>query len=174
MINDHLLSVATQRPSVNHNQRPKGDISLLVIHNISLPPGEFDNDYIEQFFTNQLDFNARPYFQTIQDMKVSAHLLIKRSGALVQFVPFDKRAWHAGASNFNGRANCNDFSIGIELEGTDDIAYTDAQYEHLNAVIKTLKSHYPINNIVGHNNVAPGRKTDPGVSFDWSKINEHQ
>ncbi len=107
-------------------------------------------------------------------MEVSAHLLIKRDGLIIQFVPFDKHAWHAGESNFNGRANCNDFSIGIELEGTDDIAYTDAQYEHLNAVIKTLKSHYPINNIVGHNDIAPGRKTDPGASFDWSKINEHQ
>lgn len=174
MIANHILAIAKQSKSDNCNDRPNGEISLLVIHNISLPPGEFDNDYIEQFFTNQLDFDAHPYFKTIQDMEVSAHLLIKRDGSIIQFVPFDKRAWHAGESNFNGRANCNDFSIGIELEGTDDIAYTDAQYEHLNAVIKTLKSHYPINNIVGHNDIAPGRKTDPGVSFDWSKINEHQ
>ncbi len=173
MITENLLDVAKQYPSSNYNERPKCEISLLVIHNISLPPSEFNNDYIEQFFTNTLDFNAHPYFQTLRTLQVSTHLLIKREGPIVQFVPFNKRAWHAGESIFKGRQNCNDFSIGIELEGTDDIAYTDRQYQVLNTTIKALKSHYPITDIVGHNDIAPGRKTDPGVAFDWSKINEN-
>ncbi|SFV87031.1 N-acetylmuramoyl-L-alanine amidase AmpD [hydrothermal vent metagenome] len=159
-----------QIPSPNYNERPEGEISLLVIHNISLPPNEFGNHYIEQFFTNQLDFKAHPYFQTLKNLQVSAHLLIKRDGSVIQFVAFDKRAWHAGQSNFNGREDCNDFSIGIELEGADDIAYTDKQYKALNENIKTLKSQYPITTVVGHNDIAPGRKTDPGDAFDWSKI----
>ncbi len=127
MINNHLLSSAKQSPSANQNNRPTDIISLVVIHNISLPPNEFDNDYIEQFFTDQLDFDAHPYFKNIKDMQVSAHLLIKRDGLVIQFVPFDKRAWHAGDSSFNGQDNCNDFSIGIELEGTDNIAYESVQ-----------------------------------------------
>ncbi|MDC9715604.1 MAG: 1,6-anhydro-N-acetylmuramyl-L-alanine amidase AmpD, partial [Gammaproteobacteria bacterium] len=140
---------------------------------ISLPPKQFDNNYIEQFFTNQLDFEAHPYFKTLKNMQVSAHLLIKRDGSIIQFVPFEKRAWHAGQSNFKGRTDCNDFSIGIELEGADDMIYTDKQYQALSDSIKTLKSHYPITDIVGHSNIAPGRKTDPGAAFDWSKIDEH-
>ena len=173
MINNHLLSSAKQSPSANHNERPDGEILLLVIHNISLPPNKFNNNYIEQFFNNQLDFSAHPYFKTLIGVEVSAHLLIKRDGSIIQFVPFDKRAWHAGLSNFNGRDDCNDFSIGIELEGTDNIAYTNKQYQALNTTIKALKSNYPIQNIVGHSDIAAGRKTDPGKSFDWSKINEH-
>ncbi|HAO86958.1 MAG TPA: 1,6-anhydro-N-acetylmuramyl-L-alanine amidase AmpD, partial [Gammaproteobacteria bacterium] len=111
------------------------EISLIVIHSISLPPGEFSNPYIEQFFTNQLDFNAHPYFKTIKDLQVSAHLLIKRDGSIIQFVPFDKRAWHAGKSNFNGQDNCNDFSIGIELEGTDNLNYEAVQYQSLKTTL---------------------------------------
>ncbi len=113
MISNHLLASATQSPSINHNDRPNDEISLVVIHNISLPPGEFNNHYIEQFFTNQLDFGAHPYFKTIQDLQVSAHLLIKRDGLIIQFVPFNKRAWHAGKSSFNGRNNCNDFLLAL-------------------------------------------------------------
>jgi AmpD protein len=174
MITHHLLDIAQQIPSANFNQRPENiAISLVVIHNISLPPNEFNHPYIEDFFTNQLDFNAHPYFKTLQNMQVSAHLLIKRSGIIVQFVAFDQRAWHAGVSNFNGRDNCNDFSIGIELEGSDDIAYETAQYRALNTILTALKSHYPIRDITGHSDIAPTRKTDPGPSFEWSKINGH-
>ena len=172
MIKNHCLVDVKQVPSPNINQRPDGGISLIVIHNISLPPNEFDNDYIEQFFTNQLDFTAQPYFQTLVGTEVSAHLLIKRNGKIIQFVPFDKRAWHAGQSNFAGRENCNDFSIGIELEGSDNLAYEAVQYQVLKTTAEKLKSHYPITDIVGHSDIAPGRKTDPGDAFDWSKIND--
>ena len=172
MINNHLLSSAKQSPSANQNNRPTDIISLVVIHNISLPPNDFDNDYIEQFFTNQLDFDAHPYFKTIKDMQVSAHLLIKRDGLVIQFVPFDKRAWHAGDSSFNGQDNCNDFSIGIELEGTDNIAYESVQYQSLNTILKSLKSVYPIQAVVGHSDIAPGRKTDPGDAFKWDEIED--
>lgn len=169
----NFLESAKYVASPNYDERPDGEISLLVIHNISLPPNEFNNDYIKDFFTNQLDCNEHPYFQTLVSVKVSAHLLIKRDGSIIQFVPFDKRAWHAGQSNFKGRENCNDFSIGIELEGSGDIEYTDKQYKALNDSIKALKLHHPITNIVGHSDVAPGRKTDPGAAFDWGRINEH-
>lgn len=172
MIKSHLLSTAVQCPSANYNQRPDAQISLVVIHNISLPPKVFDNDYIEQFFTNQLDFDAHPYFQTLQNMQVSAHLLIKRDGGVIQFVPFNKRAWHAGASIFNGREDCNDFSIGIELQGSDDVAYEKNQYKSLIRVIKALKSNYPITDIIGHSDIAPGRKTDPGDAFEWEQLYE--
>jgi len=172
MISNHRLESATQSPSINYNDRPNGEISLIVIHNISLPPGEFNNHYIEQFFTNQLDFNAHPYFKTIQDLQVSAHLLIKRDGSFIQFVPFDKRAWHAGKSSFNGQDNCNDYSIGIELEGTDNLNYEAVQYQSLNTILKQLKDHYPVQNIVGHSDIAPGRKTDPGEVFNWDEIKD--
>lgn len=172
MINAHRLSFAQQYPSPNYNARPDAKISLVVIHNISLPPAVFDNHYIEQFFNNQLDFNAHPYFQTLKNSQVSAHLLIKRDGSILQFVPFDKRAWHAGESNFNGRENCNDFSIGIELQGSDDVAYEKSQYKALIRVIKTLKSSYPITDIIGHSAIAPGRKTDPGGAFEWEQLYE--
>ncbi len=174
MIHNHLLSAAKQVPSDNQNERPTDVISLVVIHNISLPPNIFNNDYIEQFFTNQLDFDIHPYFQTIRNQQVSAHLLIKRDGKILQFVPFNKRAWHAGESNFLGCDNCNDFSIGIELEGADNIIYEKIQYQVLNNTISLLKKHYPITAVVGHNEIAPGRKTDPGDAFDWSKIDEHK
>ena len=172
MISNHRLTSATQSPSINYNDRPNGEISLVVIHNISLPPGEFNNPYIEQFFTNQLDFNAHPYFKTIQDLQVSAHLLIKRDGSIIQFVPFDKRAWHAGKSNFNGQDNCNDFSIGIELEGTDNLNYEAVQYQSLKTTLKQLKNYYSVQNIVGHSDIAPGRKTDPGEAFNWGEIKD--
>lgn len=172
MIDNHYLNFARKCPSKNHNARPTKEISLIVIHNISLPPKSFDNNYIEQFFTNQLDFNLHPYFQTLKKLQVSAHLLIKRDGTVVQFVPFNKRAWHAGKSNFNGRENCNDFSIGIELQGSDNIAYEKNQYKTLIRSIKALKSTYPITNIVGHNDIAPERKTDPGEAFEWQQLYE--
>ena len=172
MISNHRLTSATQSPSINYNDRPNGEISLVVIHNISLPPGEFNNPYIEQFFTNQLDFDAHPYFKTIQNLQVSAHLLIKRDGSIIQFIPFDKRAWHAGESSFNGQDNCNDFSIGIELEGTDNLNYEAVQYQSLKTTLKQLKNYYSVQNIVGHSDIAPGRKTDPGEAFNWGEIKD--
>ena len=172
MINQHQLSLAQQIHSINYNERPNNEISLIVIHNISLPPGQFNNGNIERFFTNRLDPKTHPYFETIKDLKVSAHLLIKRDGAIVQFVPFDKRAWHAGESRFNGRENCNDFSIGIELEGSDNLAYETVQYQALQTTLKQLKAHYPIKHIVGHSDIAPGRKTDPGKAFNWRLIED--
>ncbi|MBT3195856.1 MAG: 1,6-anhydro-N-acetylmuramyl-L-alanine amidase AmpD [Candidatus Ruthia sp.] len=172
MINNHLLSLAKQSPSDNKNERPDNEISLVVIHNISLPPGEFNNDYIEQFFTNQLDFNKHAYFQNIKEMQVSAHLLIKRDGSSIQFVPFDQRAWHAGESSFKDQNNCNDYSIGIELEGSDNLAYEAVQYQSLKIILNLLKAHYPIEAVVGHSDIAPGRKTDPGKAFNWDEIQD--
>ncbi len=173
-INQHWLTNITKTPSPNCNNRPDPtDISLLVIHCISLPPGEFDNTYIDQLFCNSLNPDDHPYFKEIHQLTVSAHLLIKRNGSCVQYVPFDKRAWHAGESNYDGQNNCNDFSIGIELEGTESVAYTEAQYERLIVVINTLLKTYPKlsrQRITGHSEIAPGRKTDPGASFDWQKI----
>jgi N-acetyl-anhydromuramoyl-L-alanine amidase len=170
------LSSARRVSSPNANARPVDiPIKLLVIHNISLPPEQFENGYIEQFFTNQLDSTAHPYFTEIADMAVSAHLLITRSGEVIQFVPFSERAWHAGQSSFLGRKDCNDFSIGIELEGADTIAYTDIQYTALAQVTTCLMVAYPeiaLDTIVGHSDIAPGRKTDPGESFDWSRFRQ--
>lgn len=151
-------------------------INLLVIHNISLPPAQqeddFANDNVEAFFTGQLDPNAHPYFKQIAELRVSAHLYIKRDGTLIQFVPLNRRAWHAGVSEFKGRTKCNEFSIGIEMQGTDDMEYTDLQYQRLIDVTKQLTNLYPnimSENIVGHEHIAPGRKTDPGPSFDWTR-----
>ena len=144
---------------------------MLVVHNISLPPRQFGGGYIEDFFCNQLDCTEHEYFDEIKDLKVSAHLLIKRGGEVVQFVPFNERAWHAGVSEFEGVANCNDFSVGVELEGADDVPYTQEQYDVLVSVTNCLRQYYPEikpNRIVGHDHIAPGRKTDPGPSFDWS------
>ncbi|MGD8526288.1 MAG: 1,6-anhydro-N-acetylmuramyl-L-alanine amidase AmpD [Thioalkalispiraceae bacterium] len=170
-----ILSPAIQLDSPNCDDRPDSDdISLLVIHGISLPPGEFGGGYIEQFFTNQLDPAQHPYFEEIRHLQVSSHLLISRDGIITQFVPFHKRAWHAGESCYKDRQRCNDYSIGIELEGTDDQPYTDAQYQALNSVIAVLQASYPrltTNNIVGHCHIAPRRKTDPGPAFEWSRIN---
>ncbi|HYP67335.1 MAG TPA: 1,6-anhydro-N-acetylmuramyl-L-alanine amidase AmpD [Thiobacillaceae bacterium] len=150
------------------------DIRLLVIHNISLPPGEFAGRAVEALFTGRLDWDAHPYFQSIRGLKVSAHFFIRRDGELIQFVACSRRAWHAGASSWQGRERCNDFSIGIELEGADDVHFTDAQYQTLLPLIKTLKSRYPIADIVGHSDIAPGRKTDPGALFDWSRAGRSQ
>ena len=168
-----LLDIARQLGSPNCDERLNMDIDLLVIHGISLPPGEFGNDAIDRFFTNQLDSKAHPYFEAITELRVSSHLLIRRDGEVVQYVPFTKRAWHAGMSYFNDRESCNDFSIGIELEGTDELPYEEVQYQHLQEIIQALQQVYPkITNdhIVGHCEIAPGRKTDPGEIFDWSRI----
>lgn len=160
--------------SPNYNERPSGATpSLLVVHNISLPPGQFTGDAIEQFFCNQLDSTAHPYFQTIADLKVSSHLLIRRDGSVLQFVNLKDRAWHAGRSSFEGENECNDFSIGIELEGTDETPYTDAQYERLSALSALIMDAWPeitMGRITGHSDIAPGRKTDPGPAFDWPRF----
>ncbi|ATC56645.1 1,6-anhydro-N-acetylmuramyl-L-alanine amidase AmpD [Vibrio anguillarum] len=162
---------ARRVPSPFYDQRSDAqDISLLVVHNISLPPGQFGGPYIEQFFTGTLDPNQHPFFQTIHQMRVSAHCLIRREGEVVQFVPFNARAWHAGQSSFAGRAKCNDYSIGIELEGSDETAYTPAQYQALATLTCALQRRYPFitnQRITGHQYIAPLRKTDPGLVFDW-------
>lgn len=170
VLKNHLFTEVQYLPSPNFNERSGVAIELLVIHNISLPPDIYGGHFIEQFFLNRLDTKVHPYFQNIAQLKVSAHLLIKRSGEIIQFVPFDKCAWHAGQADYQGRKNCNDFSIGIELEGSDTIAYEVVQYQQLNSIIAILKQAYPILDIVGHNELAPGRKTDPGSVFDWQQI----
>lgn len=166
-----LLEPAQQLTSPHCDERPIGTpIDAIIIHNISLPPGEFGTGAIEQFFCGKLDSSAHPYFDSIKELKVSAHLVIKRSGDIIQFVPFNKRAWHAGLSELDGRPKCNDFSIGIELEGTDTQPYEEIQYARLGQVIRLLMHTYPeisLDRITGHENVAPGRKTDPGPAFNW-------
>ncbi len=173
-IADGWLQPARRVPSPNQDDRPAAtDISLIVIHAISLPPGQFGGPAIDDFFTNRLDVSAHPYFQEIQSLRVSAHLLIRRDGQVVQYVAFDKRAWHAGVSRYQGRERCNDFSIGIELEGSDEAPFAESQYQTLNALIPLLRQHYPhidAQAIAGHCHVAPGRKTDPGPHFDWSRL----
>ena len=168
------LEEARPVPSPNYNARPaEAEVSLLVIHNISLPPGEFGGRYICDFFTNCLDCDAHPYFSEISGLEVSAHLLIDREGKLTQFVSLDDRAWHAGESCFQGVENCNDFSIGVELEGADDVPYSDLQYRSLARLAKQLMIQYPAiveSRIVGHSDIAPGRKTDPGPAFDWHRF----
>lgn len=170
------VSAARWCPSPNFGARPEGaDISLLVVHNISLPPGQFGGDAIERFFCNQLDPAGHPYFQTICEMKVSSHLLVRRDGFTLQFVSLLDRAWHAGRSCFQGQDECNDFSIGIELEGTDDIPYTDAQYETLSRLSCLIMKTWPAitpERISGHSDIAPGRKTDPGPAFDWQRYRQ--
>ena len=157
-------------PSPNCNDRPPGSaIGLLVIHHISLPPGEFGGNGIIELFTNRLDPAAHPYYAAIAGARVSAHFLIRRSGELIQFVPCGKRAWHAGESSWKGRARCNDFSVGVELEGTGEVPFTGAQYRRLAALTRALTARYPIADIAGHSDIAPGRKTDPGPSFDWAR-----
>ncbi|MGF6436836.1 1,6-anhydro-N-acetylmuramyl-L-alanine amidase AmpD [Kosakonia sp. 1610] len=167
------LVEARHVPSPHYDCRPDDESpSLLVVHNISLPPGEFGGPWIDALFTGTLDPSADPYFAGIAHLRVSAHCLIRRDGEIVQYVPFDKRAWHAGFSSYQGRERCNDFSIGIELEGTDDLAYTDAQYRQLAAVTRTVIELYPAiaDNMTGHSDIAPERKTDPGPAFDWAKF----
>lgn len=164
------VAAATQILSPNCDPRPTGErITLLVIHNISLPPGEFGSDAIIELFTNRLDPGAHPGFDALAAMRVSAHFLIRRDGALLQFVPCALRAWHAGASSWQGRDQCNDFSIGIELEGTDARPYADAQYTTLARLTRALRRRYPIADFAGHDQIAPGRKTDPGAAFDWPR-----
>jgi len=157
--------------SPNCDDRPAGtELGLIVVHGISLPPGQFGNGWVERFFRNDLPASADPYFATIEGLEVSAHMLIGRDGALTQFVPFHMRAWHAGRSEYCGRTGCNDFSVGIELEGTDDLPYAEAQYRTLSQLIVALRRAYPSLSraeVVGHSDIAPGRKTDPGPSFDW-------
>lgn len=153
-----------------HDERPDNEApSLLIIHNISLPPEQFGGPYIEQLFTGNLDPNVHPYFENIYRLKVSAHCLIRRDGEIIQFVDFNKRAWHAGVSSFQGRERCNDYSIGIELEGSDNQPFTDAQYRQLIRVTHAIMQQYPItkDRITGHSNISPDRKTDPGPLFNW-------
>lgn len=169
---DDWISSAKRCVSPNYYELHDRVISLLVIHNISLPPGNFSGSYIDQFFTNSLDPKEHPYFQEISHLKVSSHLFIRRNGELIQYVPFNKCAHHAGESNFQGRSKCNDFSVGIELEGTDVDPYTDEQYSRLIEITKVLISKWPaitLDRIVGHSDIAPGRKTDPGASFNWGR-----
>lgn len=175
MIDESGWLLGAQRVlSPNFNERPvAGDVSLLVIHNISLPPDCFGGPYIRQLFTNCLRPDDHPYFAGIAERKVSAHVLLERDGGVVQFVSFAARAWHAGVSQYGGRVNCNDFSIGIELEGTDTTPYTEVQYQVLSELLRALMAAYPAltpARIVGHCDIAPGRKTDPGPAFDWGRV----
>jgi len=167
------LQQARRVPSPNFGPRPAGCVPrLLVVHNISLPPGQYGGDHIERLFTNCLDWDEHPFFAGIRGAQVSAHLLIRRGGEVVQFVSLADRAWHAGQSCYAGQDNCNDFSIGIELEGTDDEAYTGAQYRVLAAVTRAIQAYYTdidVSRIVGHSDIAPDRKTDPGPAFDWNR-----
>jgi AmpD protein len=167
------LPDATHVPSPNCDARPEGvAIELVVIHNISLPPGVFDGNAVIDLFTNRLDWDAHPYYTGIRGLKVSAHFFVRRDGSLIQFVPCTARAWHAGASNWQGRERCNDYSIGIELEGSDDQPFSDAQYATLRPLLNTLKQAYPIRAVVGHSDIAPGRKTDPGPHFAWQRLDD--
>jgi AmpD protein len=166
-----LLAGARQVLSPHFDARPSGVVpELIVVHGISLPPGEFGGPWIDRLFTGGLPADAHPFFKDVSRVRVSAHAVIRRDGTIVQYVPFGLRAWHAGQSHYRGRPGCNDFSIGIELEGTDDIPYTEPQYEQLAALVEALLAAYPslsAEHIVGHSDVAPGRKTDPGPAFDW-------
>lgn len=171
--NDGWWSRAQRIDSPNFGERPKhAQIDLLVIHSISLPPGVYGGNEIEALFTNQLDWDAHPYFAQIRGMQVSSHFVIRRDGGLLQFVSCDKRAWHAGVSHYRGRDNCNDDSIGIELEGLEGETFEVAQYDTLSAVCKELMKNYPIAHIAGHEDVAPGRKFDPGAGFDWQSLQD--
>ena len=172
-IKNHRLQDINFLESPNFNDRPiDEDISLLVIHSISLPPKKYNTDHIERFFLNELDFSSHDFYKNIDGMKVSAHVLIKRNGKIIQFVPFNKRAWHAGVSSYKGKNDCNNFSIGIELEGSDDDIFEDIQYEKLSLITSLLITEYDLitkDNIKGHSDIAPERKTDPGVLFDWDR-----
>lgn len=174
IVRDGWLNAARVLVSPNADARPHGcAVDLLVVHGISLPPGQFGGPWIEALFSNRLDPGAHPYFAEIADLRVSAHVLIRRAGELVQFVSFDDRAWHAGESAFAGRLGCNDFGIGVELEGADEIAYTDVQYTALARLANLLVRRYAdmtVDRIVGHSDIAPERKTDPGPAFDWQHL----
>jgi len=169
---DGFINNVKQVHSSNQDSRPLNEeVSLLVIHNISLPPNEFGNAYIEDFFSNSLNIKIHPYFKTINNLKVSSHFLIKRTGEIIQFVSCNNRAWHAGESSWKNKVNCNNFSIGIELEGTDHEPFENNQYMKLISLIKCLCNNYPISDIVGHDQISPQRKTDPGPFFNWKLIN---
>lgn len=169
-----LIQPARLCLSPNRDPRPAGTpVDLIVVHNISLPPGEYGGPWIDDLFMNRLDPAGHPYFEAIHALQVSAHLLIRRDGELVQYVPFHERAWHAGASCYQGRERCNDYSIGIELEGSDEVPYSDQQYRRLAEVVDLLERSYPAidrNRLTGHATIAPGRKSDPGPAFDWSRL----
>ncbi len=171
---NHKLVAVEQLNSPNFNERPENcPVDMVVVHNIALPPGEFGGPYIAQLFLNQLDINAHPHFRVLAGLKVASHVVIYRDGSVQQFVSFDKRAWHAGVSSYQGRNECNDFSIGIELEGSENVPYPDIQYQKLAIIIHSLMQSYPHisrNRIVGHRDISPGRKTDPGLNFDWPKL----
>ncbi|MEW6563420.1 MAG: 1,6-anhydro-N-acetylmuramyl-L-alanine amidase AmpD [Pseudomonadota bacterium] len=164
------LSGVRRIPSPNCDKRPSGvPVELLVIHNISLPPGEFGGPAVVQLFTNSLDCTAHPFYTQLVGLKVSAHFLVRRSGEIVQFVSCDRRAWHAGVSEWQGRNRCNDFSIGIELEGSDFVPFTEAQYDALVRLTRRVRRRYPVRGMAGHSDIAPARKTDPGPFFDWAR-----
>ena len=161
---------ALQISSPNQDERPDGAaVCLLVVHSISLPPGEFGGTGVVDLFCNRLDLDAHPFYQGLRGLEVSSHFFIRRDGELIQFVPCERRAWHAGASRWRGRERCNDFSIGIELEGSDHVAFSDPQYAELARLTRDLCTRYPIQDITGHADIAPGRKTDPGPRFDWAR-----
>ncbi|GAB4553557.1 MAG: 1,6-anhydro-N-acetylmuramyl-L-alanine amidase AmpD [Rhizobacter sp.] len=165
------LSAARACPSPNFGPRPLGmAIDLVVIHSISLPPGQYGGDAIERLFTNRLDWDAHPYYGEIRGLQVSAHFVVRRDGELLQFVSCEQRAWHAGRSSWRGRENCNDYSIGIELEGLEGERFEVAQYDALVALLRELAQRYPLEGVVGHEHVAPGRKLDPGPGFDWARL----
>lgn len=167
---DGWLEGVSWLPSPNFGERPAGAVSLVVIHNISLPPDEFGGDWVEKFFLNQLDPAAHPYFATIADLQVSAHFYVRRDGRVIQFVGCDQRAWHAGNSCWGERDNCNDYSVGIELEGSDTQPFSGAQYAALWPLLDAVQARYPIAAVAGHCHVAPGRKSDPGPCFDWAAL----
>jgi AmpD protein len=172
MLEGGWLAHARRVASPNRDARPEGcAVDLLVVHNISLPPHRFGGSAVLDLFCNRLDLDAHPFYATwLREVRVSSHLYIRRDGELIQFVSCDERAWHAGQSQWRGRTRCNDFSIGIELEGSDLIPFRDTQYDCLAEVARTLKAHYPITDVVGHSDIAPGRKTDPGPFFDWERF----
>jgi AmpD protein len=170
---DGWYRFARRLPSPNHGPRPAGaQVDLIVVHSISLPPGEYGGDQVQQLFTNTLDWNAHPYFKGIEGLTVSSHFYIRRGGELWQFVSGDERAWHAGASTYRGRADCNDDSIGIELEGLEGDRFEPAQYEALSALCAALAQRYPVQHVAGHEHIAPGRKRDPGAGFDWRRLQQ--
>lgn len=175
MIENGWWSKAKKLPSPNYDQRPDVEIDALVIHNISLPPNQYGTGQVQRFFQNQLDYSEHSYFESLRDIRVSAHVFIERDGDATQFVSFNERAWHAGKSVLSGASDCNNFSIGVELEGCDDEAYSDAQYESLLKLTQALMLAYPsisVDRIVGHSDIAPGRKSDPGAAFDWQRYSK--
>jgi AmpD protein len=167
---DGIVSGIRQVPSPNCDDRAVGEaITLLVVHSISLPPGVFGGDSVEQLFTNRLDSGAHPYFTQLEGLRVSAHFFVRRDGAIIQFVPVGRRAWHAGASGWRGRTRCNDYSIGVEFEGSDDSAFEHAQYARMAELVRILQARLSLREIAAHSDIAPGRKTDPGPLFDWQR-----